>query len=253
MVSFTGGTKTGLAVAQHVGMKKITMELGGNDPFIVLEDADLPKAARIAADGATATAGQACRGIKRILVEEKVADTFGSLLVGEVRRKRCGDPLDPDTDIGVLVDEASAIRAEGRCREAEREGAVMLYGGERSGSLLQPTVLDHVSPTSELVTEETFAPVAPIIRFKDLQEAIDVTNSTIYGLQAGVATRNFEAFLRLATSLHVGAVNLMEGPNFDSPLIPFGGVKQSGLGREGIRYAMREMCTIKTITLPWFP
>jgi putative phosphonoacetaldehyde dehydrogenase len=251
MVTFTGGVETGERIARAAGLKKLLLELGGNDPLIVLGDADLPQAARLAARGALATAGQSCRGIKRILVEEHVADAFVPLLVAEVRQWRAGDPYDPTVDMGTLISEEAARTVERRCAQAVRDGAVLLHGGERRGALLTPAVLDHVPPTTELVVRETFGPVAPVIRVADVDAALAVANGTDYGLQAGVVTRSCDSFLRLAKGLRVGAVNLMDGPGFDSPHIPFGGVKKSGIGREGMRWAIREMTTVKTVVMPW--
>lgn len=251
MVTFTGSVETGEHLMTRVGLKKVTMELGGNDPLIVLADADLPRAASLASSGAFATAGQSCRGVKRVLVAHEVADRFVRLLVEEARKLKVGDPFDPATDMGTLIDEAAARRVEQRCRDAVRDGATLVYGGERLGAAHVPTVLDHVPPTSELVVRETFGPVAPVLRVRDVDEAIAVANATLYGLQAGVVTRSHDDFMKIARKLRVGAVNLLEGPQFDSPHIPFGGVKKSGIGREGIRYAMREMSVVKTVVVPW--
>lgn len=250
LVTFTGGCRTGDAVARHAAGKKVLLELGGNDPLIVLADADVALAARLAATGAYATAGQSCRGIKRILVAEAVADEFAGRLVEQTATKRCGDPFDPDTDMGPLISEEAAREVQSRCVAAVGRGARLLTGGERDGALLAPTVLDHVPADAPLVTEETFGPVAPLIRVKDVDEAAVVANSTPYGLQAGVVTNSMPAFMELVRRLAVGGVNLLEGPNFDSPHIPFGGVKRSGIGREGSRYAIREMSTVKTVTIP---
>ena len=251
MVTFTGGVRTGRAVAAAAAGKKLLLELGGNDPLIVLPDADLERAARLAADGAFATAGQSCRGVKRIIVVEPVADAFVELLVAAARAKRYGDPRHPDTDVGPLINEDAARMVERRIGAAVQAGALLCAGGRREGSLIAPTVLDHVPSTAELVREETFGPVAPVLRVADLDEAVKVSNGTAYGLQAGVVTGDSAAFWRLAEQLRVGAVNLDEGPQFDSPHIPFGGVKASGLGREGIRYAIGEMSVTKTITVPY--
>ena len=251
MVTFTGSVAAGHAVARAAAGRKLLLELGGNDPLIVLEDADLDRAARLAADGAFATAGQSCRGVKRVIVAEQVAEPFAERLTAAAAAKRAGDPHDPATDLGPLVDEAAARLVERRIADAVRAGAKQLLGGERRGALVVPTVLDHVPADAELVVEETFGPVAPVIRVRDADEAVAVANSTRYGLQAGVVTRDAEAFWRIAARLRVGAVNLDEGPQFDSPHIPFGGVKASGLGREGLRYAIAEMSVLKTITVPY--
>lgn len=251
MVTLTGSVETGERIMAKVGLKKVTMELGGNDPLIVLADADLQQAAALAAAGAFSNAGQSCRGIKRILVVEEVADRFVPLLIEAAGKIKMGDIFDAATDIGTLIDEDAAKRVEARCTQAVKEGAVLLLGGKRNGASMPPTVLDHVDRNSELVVRETFGPVAPVLRIKNVEDAIQLSNATPFGLQAGVATRNHDAFVQLAKKLRVGAVNLMEGPQFDSPHIPFGGVKKSGIGREGIRYAIREMTTVKTVVMPW--
>jgi len=250
-VTFTGSCETGRAVAALAAGKKVLLELGGNDPLIVLADADLEIAVRLAADGAFATAGQSCRGVKRILAAAEIADELAARLTSVTKELSAGDPADPQTDLGPLINEAAAVEVERRCAAAVRSGAQMLIGGERTGALLTPAVLDHVPADADLVVRETFGPVAPIIRIRDTAEAVAVANSTPYGLQAGVVTDSAADFLRLARDLRVGAVNAMAGPNFDSPYIPFGGVKASGVGREGIRYSIREMSTVKTVTLPW--
>ncbi|TML61399.1 MAG: aldehyde dehydrogenase family protein [Actinobacteria bacterium] len=250
MVAFTGSVETGEAVARAAAPRKLLLELGGNDPLIVLDDVDLPLAARLAADGALATAGQSCRGVKRIIVCDDVADELVPLLVALAAEKRSGDPLDPETDVGPLIDQAAAELVQRRVEDAVAAGAELLLGGGRKGAFVPPTVLDRVPPDAELVRRETLGPVAPVIRVRDEDEAVAVSNSTVYGLQAGVVTGSFERFLRVAHRLEVGAVNYMESPSFDSPHIPFGGVKRSGLGREGIRYAIEEMTSVKTITVP---
>lgn len=250
MVTFTGGTRAGRAVAACAAGRRTVLELGGNDPLVVLADADLEVAARLAADGAFATAGQSCRGVKRILVADPVADEFAVLLAAATKEKRWGDPLDPSVDVGPLISADAAREVERRVADAVRLGARVLVGGDRDGSLLPPVALDHVPADALLVMEETFGPVAPVVRVRDAAHAARVANSTPYGLQAGVVTNSARDFLTLAQDLRVGAVNLMEGPNFDSPHIPFGGVKASGIGREGIRCSVREMSTVKTLTMP---
>jgi acyl-CoA reductase-like NAD-dependent aldehyde dehydrogenase len=252
MVTFTGGVAAGRAVAAASAGKKHLLELGGNDPLIVFPDADLDRAAKVAAAGAFSTAGQSCRGVKRVIaVGEATADALVPRIAAEAARRRAGDPLDPETDLGPLVSEEAALVVEKRIADALSRGASLVQGGTRERALMVPTVLDHVPGDAELVVEETFGPVAPVIRVAGVREAVAVANSTEYGLQAGVLTRDVDAFWQVASALRVGAVNLGEGPNFDSPHIPFGGVKSSGVGREGIRYAIREMTTVKTITVPY--
>ncbi|MGH3777422.1 MAG: aldehyde dehydrogenase family protein [Pseudonocardiaceae bacterium] len=251
MVTFTGGIAAGRAVAAAAAGKRLLLELGGNDPLIVLPDADVDLAVTLAADGAFATAGQSCRGVKRIIAVGDVAEALVPRLVETARGRRAGDPQDPATDLGPLITVDAAALVERRIADAVAAGAKLLHGGERTGALLTPAVLDHVPPDAELVMEETFGPVAPVIRVDRVDEALQVANGTRYGLQAGVVTGDLAAFWRLAAGLRVGAVNLGAGPQFDSPHIPFGGVKASGIGREGIRYAIREMSVIKTITIPY--
>ncbi|MEU7138782.1 aldehyde dehydrogenase family protein [Nocardia sp. NPDC046473] len=251
MVTFTGSVSTGMAVSRAAAGKKVLLELGGNDPLIVLPDADLGLAVQLAGQGAFATAGQSCRGIKRVIVVGDVADDLVAGLVEEARRKRAGDPLDPATDVGPLISEDAAATVARRIADAVAADAKLLYGGDRHGSLITPAVLDQVPADAELVVEETFGPVAPVIRVADTAEAIRVANGTRYGLQAGVITADVGQFTKIAEALRVGAVNLNAGPHFDSPHIPFGGVKSSGIGREGIPYSIREMSTIKTVTLPY--
>jgi aldehyde dehydrogenase (NAD+)/aldehyde dehydrogenase len=250
MVTFTGGIESGRAVARAAAGKRVTLELGGNDPLIVLEDADLDLAAKLAADQGFATAGQSCRGVKRVIAIEGVAEELAARIAERAAAKRWGDPWDPETDVGPLIDEAAAERVAARVEAAVADGAVLVCGGKREGALHAPTVLDRVLRSSELVARETFGPVVPVIRVADDAEAVVVANGTEYGLQAGVVTTRWDRFIRIARSLDVGAVNLMEGPAFDSPHIPFGGVKSSGVGREGIRWAIDEMTSTKTITLP---
>jgi acyl-CoA reductase-like NAD-dependent aldehyde dehydrogenase len=250
MVTFTGSVATGRAIAELAGAKKLALELGGNDPLIVLNDGDPARAARIAADQAFAAAGQSCRGVKRVIVVGDVADELVGRLAAEAQRRRWGDPYEPDTEVGPLIDEAAAAEVQRRCAGAVRDGAVIVAGGSREGALHAPTVLDHVRPDSLLVSTETFGPVAPVVRVRNDEEAVAVANSTPYGLQAGVITQSYERFMAIAGRLEVGAVHLMEGPAFDSPHIPFGGVKESGIGREGVRWSIAEMTVVKTLTLP---
>lgn len=251
MVTFTGGVSSGRAVAASAAGKKLLLELGGNDPLIVLPDADLHRAVRLAASGAFATSGQSCRGVKRIIAVGDTADFLADRLAAAAASLKVGDPLNPETDLGPLINVGAAELVARRIEDAVAAGARRLHGGKQDGAVVFPAVLDFVPADAELVCQETFGPVAPIIRVSSLSEAIRVANSTAYGLQAGVLTRDLDAFWEAASSLRVGAVHLGEGPQFDSPHIPFGGVKSSGVGREGIRYSIREMISVKTISFPY--
>ena len=249
MVTFTGSTEVGRKLTNIAGIKKMTMELGGNDPLIVLEDADLDKAAKLTVAGAYGNAGQACRGVKRILVIDSVADAFAAKLKAETEKIICGDPFDPDTAVGTVIDEQAAIGIEEAVKGAISDGAKVLCGNKREGALFTPTVMDHVKHDSAMVLDETFGPIAPIIRVKDVEEACRIANQTEFGLQSGVVTNNLDNIRYCIKHLKVGAVNINEGPQHDMPNIPFGGVKQSGIGREGIRYAMQEMTYIKCVVI----
>ncbi|MDI9623708.1 MAG: lactaldehyde dehydrogenase [Methanothermobacter sp.] len=246
-ISFTGGFKTGKMIAEKSGMKKITLELGGNDPLIVLKDANIEKAVKGTIRGSYLYSGQICIAVKRIIVDEKIADEFAQKLVKETSKLRIGDPLDPKTDIGPLINEKAAINIEKLVSEAIDEGAELLYGGGRDGNLFEPTVLDNVRPSMRLVREETFGPVSPIIRVKDADEALKVANSTCYALQAGVFTENIHEALRFASELEAGAVLINKQSTYRVDHMPFGGFDCSGMGKEGVKYAIEDMTRTKLI------
>ena len=179
---------------------------------------------------------------------ESVADELAEKLADKSKALKCGDPFDPETDIGTLIDEEAAIRVERAVDAAVKDGARVLCGHEREGALYPPTVIDRVDPQSDMVVNECFGPTCPIIRCRDLEEAVEIANSTEYGLQSGILTKDLDNIRYAINKLKVGAVNINEGPQFDMPNIPFGGVKQSGIGREGVKYAMQEMTYVKTVS-----
>jgi aldehyde dehydrogenase (NAD+) len=252
VISFTGGVAVGKSIAQRLGYRRAVLELGGNDPLIVLADADLEEAARLAVSGAFANSGQRCSAVKRIIAVAEVADELSERVAAGAAALRAGDPLDETTDVGTVIDEAAAVTIERRVRHAVTAGARLLSGGERDGALLAPAVLDHVTPEMELVATETFGPVAPIIRVRDLDEAIATANGTPYGLSSGVCTFDWRAISRCVRELRAGTVNIREVPGWRTELTPFGGVGDSGLGvKEGVREAMRAMSQTKLYTLPW--
>jgi putative phosphonoacetaldehyde dehydrogenase len=252
LISFTGGVAVGKSIAAKLGYRRAVLELGGNDPLIVLADADLEEAARLAVQGSFQNSGQRCTAVKRILAVEQIADELAERIVAGARQLRAGDPLDEDTDVGAVIDEPAAVRIAARVANAVELGARLLCGGDRDGALLVPAVLDHVPPEVELVAQETFGPVAPIIRVRDLDEAIAIANSTPYALSSGVCTFDWPAIARCIHELRVGTVNIREVPGYRSEITPFGGIGDSGLGvKEGVLEAMRAMSFTKLYTLPW--
>ena len=252
LVTFTGGVAVGKAIAAKAVYKRQVLELGGNDPIIVMEDADLEEAATLAANGSYKNSGQRCTAVKRILVQQKVADRFVALLLERTKAVKYGDPLDPSTDMGTVIDEPAAKQFEQRVSEAVAQGAKLLAGNKRAGALYSPTVVDHVMPDMTLVKQETFGPVSPVIRFDTVDDAIAISNSTAYGLSSAVCTNRLDYITRFVSELQVGSVNVREVPGYRLELTPFGGIKDSGLGyKEGVLEAMKSFTNTKTYSLPW--
>jgi len=252
LVTFTGGVSIGKFIAAKAVYKRQVLELGGNDPIIVLEDADLEEAATLAASGSYKNSGQRCTAVKRILVQASVADRFVELLVERTRAVKYGDPFDPTMDMGTVIDEPSARRFEAAVNEAVAHGARLLIGNVRRGALYSPTVLDGVSPQLTVVRHETFGPVSPVIRFKTVEEAISIANGTAYGLSSSLCTNRLDLVTRFVQELHVGSVNVREVPGYRLEMTPFGGIKDSGLGyKEGVLESMKSFCNTKTYSLPW--
>ena len=252
LVTFTGGVPVGKHIANHAGYRRTVLELGGNSSLIVMEDADLQKAAVMAVQGATKNSGQRCTAVKRVLCVESVADEFAPLVAKEAQKIRYGDPMSLDTDMGTVVNESAAQLFETRVNDAVSQGAALLYGNERRGALYSPTVLDHVPRDAELVVEETFGPPVPIIRVKDIDDAIAVDNGTAFGLSTGACTNRWDYITRFVSELKTGTVNIWEVPGYRIEMSPFGGVKDSGLGyKEGVIEAMKSYTTVKTYSLPW--
>lgn len=248
-ISFTGSITTGLMISQKAGMKKVTLELGGNDPMIVLKDADIDKAVKGVINGAFLNAGQVCMGVKRIIIEDEIADEFCEKLVDETEKLVMGNPLDKKTTLGTLISEKAAIQVETTVNDAVSKGAKILTGANRNGAFYEATVIDNVTPDMDLVVHETFGPVAPIIRVKSLDEAIEVANNTEYGLQAGVFTGDYSSAMRCADEIEAGTVFINKQSTFRTDNMPFGGFKNSGVGKEGIKYAVEEMTKTKLIGL----
>ena len=252
LVTFTGGVSIGKYIASKAGYRRMVLELGGNDPIIVMEDADLEEAATLAASGSYKNSGQRCTAIKRMLVQESVADRFVELLLEKTRAWTYGDPSDRTLDMGTLVDETAAKYCEDRVSEAVGLGARLLHGNLRRGALYSPTLVDRVTPEMPLVRHETFGPVSPVIRFGSVDEAIRIANGTAYGLSSAVCTNRLDYISRFVSELQMGTVNVREVPGYRLELTPFGGIKDSGLGyKEGVQEAMKSFTNVKTYSLPW--
>lgn len=248
-VSFTGSVPTGLMISQKAGMKKVTLELGGNDPMIVLKDADVDKAIKGVINGAFLNAGQVCMGVKRIIIDESIADEFAQKLVVATEKLVMGNPQDTKTTLGTLISKKAAMQVEQAVNDAVEKGAKILTGGNREDAFYEATVIDNVSPDMDLVQNETFGPIAPIIRVKNLDEAIEIANDTEYGLQAGVFTNDYYAAMRCANEIEAGTVFVNKQSTFRTDNMPFGGFKNSGIGKEGVKYAFDEMTKTKLIGL----
>lgn len=252
LVTFTGGVAIGKYIAAKAGYRRLVLELGGNDPIIVMDDADLDEASTLAVQGSYKNSGQRCTAIKRMLVHQAVADEFTERVVAKTRAWTYGDPTDPSVDMGTVIDEAAAMLFESRVNEAVAQGARLLVGNQRRGALYAPTVLDRVDPRMTVALEETFGPVSPIIRFTDIDDAIRISNGTAYGLSSSVCTNRLDHITRFINELHVGTVNVREVPGYRLELTPFGGIKDSGLGyKEGVQEAMKSFTNLKTYSLPW--
>ena len=252
LVTFTGGVAIGKYIASKAGYRRVVLELGGNDPIIVMDDADLDEASSLAVSGSYKNSGQRCTAIKRLLVHEKVAASFIDLVVEKTKAWRYGDPTDPGNQMGTVIDEAAARLFESRVDEALAQGARLLAGHRRDGALYAPTVLDRVQPGMTLVREETFGPVSPIITFSTIDEAISMANGTAYGLSSAVCTNRMDDITRFVDGLQVGSVNVREVPGYRLELTPFGGIKDSGLGyKEGVQEAMKSFTNTKTYSIPW--
>ncbi len=252
LITFTGGVAIGKYIAAKAGYRRIVLELGGNDPLIVMDDADLDEASTLAVQGSYKNSGQRCTAVKRLLVHQAVAARFTELVVEKTRAWKFGNPMDASIDMGTVISEQAARQFEARVNEAVAQGARLLCGNQRDGALYAPTVVDNVRPEMTLVREETFGPVSPIITFASIDEAIAISNGTAYGLSSAVCTNRLDHIMRFVAELQVGTVNVREVPGYRLELTPFGGIKDSGLGyKEGVQEAMKSFTNTKTYSLPW--
>jgi acyl-CoA reductase-like NAD-dependent aldehyde dehydrogenase len=256
-VAFTGSTATGLVVSRRAAGKAQLLEMGGNGPFVVMDDADLPAAAEAARVGSFLGAGQSCSAAERLLVHEAVRDEFVALLAGEVEREvRLGDPFDEATTMGPVNNEPGAAKMDDHVADAVARGARVVTGGSRArgfptGLYWQPTVLDRVPPDSIAVSQETFGPIAPVVPIGSLEEAIEQTDAQTYGLMAAIFTRDLAAGMRYADSVKMGLVNINETSNYWEPHLPWGGRarSESGIGRVGGRYPMETLTELQTVLI----
>ena len=248
-ITFTGSPRVGRRITQIAGLKKITLELGSNSGTIIDESADLDWAVPRTVMGSFAFSGQVCISVQRIFVHENIFNIFIDRFVKETKAQKIGDPLDAETDIGPMISEQEAKRVESWIRDAEKEGAKVLTGGKRQGSVLEPAVLTDVQPEMQVMCQEVFGPVVSVVRFKTFEEAINMINDSIFGLQAGVFTQNFRNAMQAVKKIDVGGVMINDVPTYRVDQMPYGGVKESGLGREGARFAIEEMTNIKMVML----
>jgi len=247
--TFTGSTRVGRWLHAQAGLRPVALELGSISATIVCEDADLERAAVRCAASGFRRAGQMCTSTQRLFVDARVADDLTDRLVRVTQGLKVGDPRDPATDVGPMVSAGEAARAEAWVCEAVAAGATVVHGGRRDGALFPPTILTRVTPAMRVMCEEVFAPVLSIVPFATVDEMVTQVNATSLGLAAGIFTRDLTRALTVAQRLHVGLVHINEASSSRVDLMPFGGVKQSGLGREGPKYAMQEMTEERLITV----
>ena len=249
LISFTGSVPVGWDIKRRAGKKKVVLELGGNAAVIIHSDADLAYAAQRTVTGGFGYAGQTCISVQRILVEHSVYGKFTDLFVDAVKQLKAGDPLDESTDVGPVIRESDAVRTITWIDEAVRNGARLLCGGHRKNLVVEPTVLTGTKPDMKVNCQEIFGPVVTIEPYHDFDQAVRQVNNTVYGMQAGIFTRDANLLFRAYEELEMGAVIAGDVPSFRIDHMPYGGVKDSGLGREGLRYAIEEMTEPKLLVM----
>lgn len=248
-INFTGGLIAANIISEQAGFKKLIMELGGNDPLIVLPDGNIDEAVDVAIDQRFGTAGQRCNACKRLYIHKDIYEEFKEKLLTKTKAINIGNPLEESTGLGPLINSKAADDVKARIEGAINAGATLLYGNKREDDILWPTILEDVTDEMELVAEETFGPVIPLFKFKDIEEIIPRINASRFALQAGVFTNNLSIIQTLYEELETGSLNVNAGPGFRADHMPFGGIKETGIGREGVRYAMLEMSSIKNLVL----
>lgn len=248
VVTFTGGVEAGEKITKMAGLKKIAMELGSNCPVIVMEDAPLDFTATCIVDAGYNCQGQNCIHAQRIMIHESLYEELIDRLVEDTRKLKVGNPLDESTDVGPMITESEAVRVERWVNEAVRKGAKLMVGGERNGPVYAPTILAKVPKDAIIAAQEVFGPVMIVSKFEKMSDAVRESNSTNYGLHAGIFTKSIDNALRAIADLNFGSVLINDTSDFRVDFMPFGGMKYSGLGREGVRFAIEETMTeIKTV------
>jgi glyceraldehyde-3-phosphate dehydrogenase (NADP+) len=249
LVTFTGGVEAGLQISRWVGIKKVLMELGSNSPVIVMDDANVDKAVPAIAAGAYAQAGENCIGVQRVLIHERIYDEFKNRFVDHVSRLKAGSSMDEGTDVCAMITEHEAIRVEAWVNEAKQQGAVILTGGRREGSVMWPTVLENVPAEAKVDCEEVYGPVVSLYRISSLGEAIERSNRTPYGLQAAIFTEKLASAFEAVRGLQCGAVIVNDSTDYRLDVMPFGGTKLSGVGRMGVWNMLQEMTETRVVCL----
>jgi len=249
MITFTGSPPVGRGIKARCGLKRVTLELGSNSPTIIEPDADLDAAVARCVTGSFANSGQVCISVQRIFVNRLCYDDFVSRFVAATRRLKVGDPLDKGCDIGPMISRKELERGVSWLAEATSMGARIETGGEVIGNCLQPTILTGVTKDMQVVCSEVFAPVVSVLPYDTFDEALEMADDSVYGLQAGVYTNDINKAFKAVKKLDVGGVIINDVPTFRVDHMPYGGNKESGLGREGVRYAMEEMTNIKMVCL----
>jgi acyl-CoA reductase-like NAD-dependent aldehyde dehydrogenase len=248
-ITFTGSTAVGLAIRHQSGITKTHLELGSNSASIVAADADLELVARLVRGAAFRKAGQVCTSVQRVIADSRVAGDLADLLRDRAAAIQPGDPRDPVTGVGPLIAPAEARRARSWIEQATEQGGVLLAGGDHDGALMSPAVLYDPPPGCAIMTDEIFAPVVAVVPVKDVDEAIGLVNAGRYGLQAGVFTRDLDVAFDAARRLRVGGVMINDTSSYHADAMPYGGVKDSGYGLEGPRYAAADMTDPRIIVL----
>jgi acyl-CoA reductase-like NAD-dependent aldehyde dehydrogenase len=248
-ISFTGSRDVGEHICKTAGLKKVTMELGSNSPLIVMPDADLDKVASITAATGYSNAGQVCISAQRVMINDKIYDDFLSALRQKVAAIATGNPLEENVKMGPMVRERDAMRVQEWIQESVKHGASLLAGGERQGTLLAPTLVADVTPDMRISRDEVFGPVVGATRFDDIHQAIEYANNTKYGLSAAIFTSNLDWAMKFIQGVESGNIHVNWGPQWRTDLMPYGGLKESGMGKEGPRYAVEEMTETKMVVM----